>query len=125
MLRYERTWHNCGTTGTRRLGELLLREEAITLELRVAEDGSATLVVADRGPGMSADVLENAMLPFYSTKEAGSGLGLALCREIVEAHGGSIRIENLGGGGLSVSCWLPGVKHAEMSAKSKLTLSRL
>jgi two-component system nitrogen regulation sensor histidine kinase NtrY len=100
-------------------------EEAITLELRVAEDGSATLVVADRGPGMSADVLENAMLPFYSTKEAGSGLGLALCREIVEAHGGSIRIENLGGGGLSVSCWLPGVKRAEMSAKSKLTLSRL
>lgn len=100
-------------------------EEAITLELCVAEDGSATLVVADRGPGMSAEVLENAMLPFYSTKESGSGLGLALCREIVEAHGGSIRIENLLGGGLSVSCSLPGTQRAEVSAQSKLTLSRL
>jgi len=100
-------------------------EGAVALDVRVEPDGSATLVVADRGPGMSAEVLENAMLPFYSTKQNGSGLGLALCREIVEAHGGNIRIENRPGGGLTVSCWLPGAERREVSAPSKLTLSRL
>ena len=43
--------------------------------------------------------LENALVPFYSTKESGTGLGLTLCREIVEAHGGRLRIANRAGGG--------------------------
>jgi signal transduction histidine kinase len=47
------------------------------------------------------------LLPFYSTKASGTGLGLALCREIVEAHGGRIKLANRPGGGLVVSVWLP------------------
>ena len=46
-------------------------------------------------------------MPFYSTKETGTGLGLTLCREIVEAHGGRLRIANRDGGGALVSLWLP------------------
>ncbi len=63
--------------------------------------------LADRGPGMPDSVLANALLPFYSTKQSGTGLGLPLCREIVEAHGGRLSLSNRQGGGLKVSIWLP------------------
>jgi two-component system nitrogen regulation sensor histidine kinase NtrY len=56
---------------------------------------------------MNKDVLQNALLPFYSTKQNGTGLGLALCREIVEAHYGQIGLSNLVEGGLEVRIKLP------------------
>lgn len=67
----------------------------------------SVLQVLDRGTGMSASIMENALLPFYTTKQSGSGIGLSLCREIVDAHGGNISLENRKGGGLCVKILLP------------------
>jgi signal transduction histidine kinase len=66
-----------------------------------------SICVMDRGSGMSAEVLSQALLPFYSTKPQGSGLGLALCREIAEAHDGRLSLQNRQDGGLLVQLWLP------------------
>jgi signal transduction histidine kinase len=78
----------------------------VTLSVSAGPEG-ARIEVRDRGAGMSDEVLRQALLPFYSSKPAGTGLGLPLCREILEAHGGWIRIAGRSGGGVVVTCWLP------------------
>ena len=81
-------------------------EDEVTLS--IMEVGNELRIeVADRGPGMSETVLAQALLPFYSTKRSGTGLGLALAREITEAHGGRVLLANREGGGLRVSLRLP------------------
>jgi nitrogen fixation/metabolism regulation signal transduction histidine kinase len=79
---------------------------AIELAIQQAPRGFS-IEVRDRGPGFTQAALENALVPFYSTKETGTGLGLTLCREIVEAHGGRLRIANREGGGAMVTLFLP------------------
>ncbi|HUJ52173.1 MAG TPA: ATP-binding protein [Steroidobacteraceae bacterium] len=80
--------------------------EEITVGVRSGAPGFR-LEIADRGCGLSDSVLRDALLPFFSTKAAGTGLGLTLCREIVEAHGGRLSLANRPGGGALVTVWLP------------------
>ena len=51
------------------------------------------VVVADEGPGLPVDT-GNLFVPFYTTKPGGGGIGLALCRQIAEGHGGTLMLEN-------------------------------
>jgi len=69
-------------------------EPLVTLSWKV-EDHSIVLTIEDNGPGLLNP--SNAFVPFYTTKPAGSGIGLALSRQIAEVHGGSIELSNLNG----------------------------
>lgn len=85
-------------------------EVVLDLQINSGEDESEVFLVfsvLDRGCGIQELYMENALLPFYSTKPGGSGIGLSLSKEIIEAHGGRLHIANRSHGGLRVSIMLP------------------
>lgn len=60
-------------------------------------DGSVSLKIADNGPGIPPEILNEIFIPFFTTKEEGSGIGLSIARQIMRAHGGSIKVESVPG----------------------------
>jgi C4-dicarboxylate-specific signal transduction histidine kinase len=82
-------------------------ERLIRLRVESTENGAATITVSDSGPGVSADNLSQLFEPFYTTKEAGLGMGLSITRTIVEAHGGSVWAENNPSAGAAFHVSLP------------------
>ncbi len=72
-------------------------------------DGSryVEILVSDNGPGFAADIIDQAFLPYVTSKTRGTGLGLAIVRKLVEEHGGIIRARNKAQGGAEVSILLP------------------
>jgi two-component system nitrogen regulation sensor histidine kinase NtrY len=98
--------------------------EDISLSFELKDPRVVRLVVRDRGHGMPPDVMKRALLPLFSTKAGGGGIGLALCREIAEAHGGSLRLQARDGGGLEVVVKLPQASAAELPLTTSLLLTR-
>jgi nitrogen fixation/metabolism regulation signal transduction histidine kinase len=98
-----------------------------SVELRIERaDGGTLFSVLDRGSGLSDEALHSAILPFFTTKPKGSGLGLALSREIVESHQGRLRLARREGGGAEVSFWLPdraSVTGAASTVQARLRLT--
>lgn len=68
--------------------------------------------VSDTGTGISEDVAQNVFKKFFTTKENGFGLGLAVCRQIIEAHNGNITFKSTPGEGTTVTVWLPRKPHS-------------
>lgn len=94
------------------------------VEIEIIEDDERFRInVLDRGTGMPEAVLKQAMLPFFSTKRTGTGVGLALSREIIEAHGGQLALANREGGGLVVSCSLPKSAPPSRASLGKILLT--
>jgi nitrogen fixation/metabolism regulation signal transduction histidine kinase len=81
--------------------------EDVTLRVARTASGELHLSVGDRGAGMTEAVLRSAILPFSSSKPAGMGVGLALCNEVVRAHGGRLILQSRVGEGTTVTCVLP------------------
>ena len=65
------------------------------------------VVISDSGPGIDPEILAHIFEPFITTKEYGLGLGLSICYQIVEKHGGQITVKNQPGQGTSFTVWLP------------------
>ena len=74
------------------------------------EDGFVVIRIRDFGPGIPEDELPHVKMKFYkgSSTARGSGIGLAVCEEIVTMHGGSLTLENADGGGTLVTVRIPG-----------------
>jgi hypothetical protein len=79
----------------------------VRVQVERPAEGGWRVTVLDRGPGMTDEVMRNALLPFFTTTPGGSGLGLALCREILEQHHGRLRLARRVEGGMAISFWLP------------------
>jgi two-component system sensor histidine kinase DctS len=71
-------------------GATVPAERELTLRVRVLQPGRATFSVIDRGPGIAEDVAARLFTPFFTTRAEGMGLGLSLCRTVIEQHGGTL-----------------------------------
>jgi PAS domain S-box-containing protein len=71
------------------------------------DNGSVEIRVADRGPGLPDEIVPHVFEPFRTTKRNGMGLGLSICRTIVEAHGGKLKYQPNCGGGAVFNVTLP------------------
>jgi two-component system sensor histidine kinase HydH len=79
-----------------------------TVRITAGIDGRhAAVTVSDNGKGISREDLSRIFEPFFTTKARGTGLGLALCRKIVEEHGGKITVQSVVGEGTAVSITFP------------------
>lgn len=78
------------------------------VDVTISEDGThCQIAFADQGPGMPPDVRDKAFDAFFTTKSRGTGLGLPIARRVIEAHGGTIRIDVPSAGGTTISIRLP------------------
>ena len=76
-----------------------LAEPHIVLRGYLNPRGNINIEVADNGPGVPQELMRKIFVPFFTTKEKGSGVGLALARQVMTAHGGFVRVDNDDGGG--------------------------
>lgn len=79
----------------------------VVVSARKHNDEFVAVSVADSGPGIAPDVAANLFKPFLTTKTQGMGVGLSICRSIVEAHGGEIWASQAPGGGAMFSFTVP------------------
>ncbi len=80
---------------------------SITIKVFKSDDVYMGVYITDTGPGIPEGDLKNVFEQFFTTREKGMGIGLSVCRQIIGAHNGSIRIENRKEGGLRVRILLP------------------
>ena len=82
-------------------------ERTIVLQTRRADPGEVEVTVADTGPGLAPEVRSRLFQPFVTTKPEGMGIGLSICRTIVDGHGGRIWASDHQGGGAAFHFTLP------------------
>jgi signal transduction histidine kinase len=84
-----------------------------------------TILVADNGCGLPESLGDNIFQPFVSTKETGLGLGLSICRRIVQAHGGEINCGRLPSGGAAFVVWIPRTDEAQFCTSSPIVETKV
>jgi signal transduction histidine kinase len=67
-------------------------EGKIILSGEINANGRVQITVSDNGPGVPEDLMDKIFIPFFTTKESGSGVGLSLSRQIMMLHGGNLKV---------------------------------
>lgn len=98
---------NLVMNGCEAMASVSPEDHRLTVYTDTAGDDAVSVIVADRGTGIPEEDLERVFDAFVTTKEQGLGLGLAVCRRIVSAHGGSLWATNNAGRGASFRIALP------------------
>jgi signal transduction histidine kinase len=80
----------------------------VLISTQQTEGSGAILTIRDNGPGIPQEQLSQVQEPFFTTKAAGTGLGLSLCRSMAWQYGGSLKIESTPGEGTTIAVTLPG-----------------
>jgi two-component system sensor kinase FixL len=88
-------------------------ERRVVLRLELSGKALIQAAVIDRGTGLSGDKLDKIFQPFFTTKGEGLGMGLSICRSIIESHGGNLWAENNPDRGASFFFTLPLAKSDE------------
>lgn len=96
----------------------VIRAEARRVVIRAdrVQDGKICVSVRDAGPGFPSGLADQLFEPFFSTKTEGTGMGLAIARSIIEAHGGTLSAENCSDGGALFTICLPEATEAKSQA---------
>jgi len=81
------------------VAEMPVLDRKVRIVTRRTAPAEVEVEVADSGPGIAPDLRDRLFEPFASSKSEGTGIGLSICRTIVEAHGGRIRADDAPGGG--------------------------
>ncbi len=69
----------------------------IKISAKIGDSGRPEIKVTDNGPGISEELMDKIFVPFFTTKEAGSGIGLSVSRQIMQMHGGNLKIVSVPG----------------------------
>jgi C4-dicarboxylate-specific signal transduction histidine kinase len=93
LLQIEQVLINVVRNAVEALSESEAPRRIVSIGARVADAEFVEMRIADTGPGFSRPLLENAFVPLASTKNEGLGIGLSLCKSIIEAHGGHLTLE--------------------------------
>jgi C4-dicarboxylate-specific signal transduction histidine kinase len=93
------------------MAEIEDRPRTLVVKTDLDHDGSVKLAIRDSGTGVDPDAVENLFAPFYTTKANGMGVGLSICRSIIENYGGRLWATVNDGPGATFSFCIPAASH--------------
>jgi signal transduction histidine kinase len=98
---------NLLSNGMEAMGAVVDRPRELTIRSRIDADGQVIVAVEDTGAGLDPASADQLFNPFYTTKPGGMGMGLSICRSIVDNHGGRIWASPNSGHGMTFQFTIP------------------